>query len=85
MTFDVARVENLGVGGLCTEATPRFISEVDEVLTPDLDGRVAILGAVSRVEGKDPGRLVVLEESLIDTVIEIAGHRYLDRHSFGSR
>jgi len=85
MTLDVTRVEDLCMGGLCTKAIPCLVSKVDEVLTPDLDGRVAILGAVSRVEGKDPGRLVVLEESLIDAVIEIASHRDLDRHSLGSR
>ena len=78
MALDVGGVEDLGVGRLSTETTSCLLTKIDEVLTPDLNGSVTILGTVARVERIDLGWLIVLEIGLIDTVSEVASHRDRD-------
>lgn len=78
MAFDVGRVVDRGVRGLGTETAPGLLTEVVEVLTPDLHGSLTVLGAISWVEGIDSRRLVVFELCLIDAVSEVTCDRDLD-------
>lgn len=74
VALDVGRVEDLSARGLGTEAAPRLIAEIEEVVTPDLNRRVTILGSIPRIEGVDAGLGVVSEDSLIDAVGEVTNH-----------
>lgn len=59
------------MGSLGTEATSSLLTEVVEVLTPDLHGCLTILGAVSWIEREDSSWLIVGVQSLIDAVREV--------------
>ena len=78
MALDVGRVEHLSLGGLGTETASSLVAKVPEVITPDLDRRVAILGAVTRVERVDASLRVVGEQGFIDVVREVSSDRDLD-------
>ncbi len=80
MALDVSRVEHCRVGRLRTEATSGLLAVVDEILTPDLDGGVAILGAVSGIECVDTGRFIVAEPSLVNAIGEVTGDGDFDRN-----
>ena len=80
MALNVARVEYFSVRRLGTEAASCFFAKINEILTPNLDGSVSILRAVSRVEGIDPSRLIIGEQSFIDTILEISSDRDLESY-----
>lgn len=83
MTLNVGRVEDGGAGGLGTEAASGLVTEVNEVLTPDLHWCVTILGSITRVERIDVRWLIVCEEGLVDSVSEVARDRHLEMHLLG--
>ena len=66
------------MGRLGTETTSGLLTIVDEVLTPNLDGSVTILGSVTGVERIDLGWLIVSEKGLIDAIAEVTSDRDLE-------
>ena len=73
MALNVGRVKDCGVRCLRTKSTPGFFPVVNEVLTPDLNRCVTILGAVSGIESVNVGQFVVAKNCLIDAIGEVTG------------
>lgn len=68
------------MGCLSTEAASCLFTIVNEVLSPDLNRCVTIFGSVARVKGIDTCGLIVLEQSLIDSVSEVPSDGHLEGH-----
>ena len=80
MALNVGRVEDSCAGGLGTEAASGLVTEVKEVLSPDLHWCVTILGSISRVERINVRWLIVCEQGLVDSIGEVARDRHLEVH-----
>jgi len=69
---DRPRALVVGLRTVSTKVAPEVLSQVEEMLTPDLDYRVSILWTIPRVDSANPKRLVVPVRKTRVDVVEFA-------------
>lgn len=70
----VRRVVDVSLHGFGTKGASGVFTEVDEVVTPDLDSGFSVLWSVPWVDGIDLGGWIVLVVHGLDDVIEVSSN-----------
>ena len=85
LAFQICGVVNFGGHSFGTKATSWLCAwEVQEVISPDFDSSLTILGTVPWVEGEDPGSWIVSVLHTVHWIVEVSGQRNTEVNSGGN-